>query len=283
MVASRNDPPAARGTRQPGAAAASTAELDIVALGARGDGIGRLGTRTVYVPLAAPGDRLRVRLAGPRGDGWAAAVLAVLEASPQRQAPPCPHFGDCGGCAVQHVAPPAYAAWKRALVEAALAHRGIRDAEVLDAVRVPARSRRRVTLAALHHGGAVRLGFSARASHRIVDVHDCMVAAPGITALLGPLRAALAAVLEPGERAEVMMTLADTGADVLLVGRRAPGRAGREALAALAAGQDLARLSWSPPGGEPEPVAGRRAAIVSFAGVPVEPPPGAFLQPTTAG
>ena len=56
-------------------------------------------------------------------------------------------------------------------------------------------TRRRVTLGAARHRGLVRLGFNARATHRIVDLRECIVAAPGIVALLPPLRAALAPIL----------------------------------------------------------------------------------------
>ena len=72
--------------------------------------------------------------------------MDVLEPSPDRVAPVCPHFGVCGGCALQHLEANAYLAWKRELVVAALRSRGL-DAEV-DAVRpVPLGSRRRAALA----------------------------------------------------------------------------------------------------------------------------------------
>jgi 23S rRNA (uracil1939-C5)-methyltransferase len=273
----------AAGRRPVHSAAPQTAELRIESLGARGDGIGQAGGRPVYVPLTVPGDCVRVSLRERRGEGVAAEVLDLIEPSPQRQVPPCRHFGTCGGCAAQHLAPEAYQAWKRGLVADALAHRGIRDAEVLAPVQVPPGTRRRVTLGAARRGGGVQLGFSTRASHRIVDLQECVVALPGIVALFSPLRVALAAVLRDGERAEAMLTMTDSGADLLLVGQREPDRIAREALASFAEAADLARLSWSAPGGSPEPMAWRRPAFVSFGGVTVEPPPGAFLQPTGAG
>ena len=59
-------------------------ELAIESIGARGDGIGRAEGRLVYVPLTVPGDRLRVELERPRGDGFAGRVVEVLVEGPAR-------------------------------------------------------------------------------------------------------------------------------------------------------------------------------------------------------
>jgi 23S rRNA (uracil1939-C5)-methyltransferase len=121
-----------------------------------------------------------------------------------------------------------------------------------------------------------------------VDLETCLVLTPGLTALLPALRRALAPLLAPREVAALTLTETETGIDLSIVSEAAPNLAAREALAALAETQDLARLSWAerPAAGaapEPEPVAVRRAPVLTFAGVPVAPPPGGFLQPTAAG
>ena len=64
-----------------------------------------------YVPGGLPGETVEADVSDGR-----ATITAVLEASPDRVKPPCPHFGVCGGCAVQHWAEPAAAGWKRDLV-----------------------------------------------------------------------------------------------------------------------------------------------------------------------
>ena len=72
--------------------AAEEVTLVIDGVGARGDGIAHYGGRAVYVPLAAPRDRARVRLGGRRGAGQAGELVEVLEEG-ERAAPVCPHFG----------------------------------------------------------------------------------------------------------------------------------------------------------------------------------------------
>ncbi|RME62753.1 MAG: RNA methyltransferase, partial [Alphaproteobacteria bacterium] len=69
------------------------AEWTVSHLGARGDGVARTPAGPLYVPFAAPGDRVR----------QAGGQARVVEHGVHRQAPACPHFGHCGGCALQHV------------------------------------------------------------------------------------------------------------------------------------------------------------------------------------
>ncbi len=263
------------------------AEVTVERLGARGDGVAQLDGRPVFVPLALPGERLRVRLAGEKAGGFRAEMIELLEPAPGRAEPPCRHFGPCGGCALQHLEAGRYRAWKQALVGEALGQRGLPADMVVPLVAVPPGSRRRASLAALRRGGQVRLGFHERASHHVVDVTACLLLTPALMALLPPLREALAAVLADGERLGLTVTETDSGPDLLVSAGRPPGPAARQALAALAEQADLARISWSGPheGPDlpPEPIALRRPPQVSFAGVPVEPPPGGFLQPSAEG
>ncbi len=267
-------------------------ELVIEGLGARGDGFANLDGRPVFVPFTLAGDRVRLRLTGTRGGGYKAEVLELLEEGAGRVEPPCPHFGTCGGCALQQLSDAAYGEWKQGLVSQALAQRGLLEVPVAPLVRVAPGTRRRATLAATRasgrDGAKVILGFHGRESHRVVDLETCLVLTPGLTALLPALRAALVPLLAAREVAVLTLCETETGIDLLIVSAAAPNLAAREALAALAEAQDLARLSWAarPTAGaapEPEPVVLRRPPSLRFAEVAVAPPPGGFLQPTAAG
>ncbi|MEM7026113.1 MAG: hypothetical protein AAF637_26580 [Pseudomonadota bacterium] len=75
------------------------------------------------------------------------------------------------------------------------------------------------------------------------------------------------------------MTATENGPDLVVVGKGEPGLEDREAIAALAGRLDLARVSWQVGAGQPpEPILRRRPARITFGGISVEPPPGAFLQ-----
>jgi 23S rRNA (uracil1939-C5)-methyltransferase len=272
-----------RGHKDGPSAAARRAELRIAAVGAQGDGVAMLEGRPVFVPLTAAGDLVEVEIEGPKGDGLAARLLTLREPGPGRATPPCRHFGDCGGCAVQHLDDATYGAWKAGLLPAALARRGFADPPLRKLIRIAPGTRRRAALSALRRGARVLLGFHALARHRVVDLAECPILLPALVALLGPLRVALAAVLAEGRSADLLLTQTDTGPDLLVTATAEPTLAGRQALAELAEAQDLARVSWSLPGESAEPVALRRAPMVRFGGVAVALPPGPFLQPSAAG
>jgi 23S rRNA (uracil1939-C5)-methyltransferase len=150
-------------------------------------------------------------------------------------------------------------------------------------IRVPPASRRRASLAAERAGGLVRLGFHQRASHRVIDAEACRILLPGLASLLPSLRDLLRVILGEGERAQIAITQTDSGVDMVLGWTGRPDLAAREALAGFANQADLARLSWLSPPSPAEPVAHRRPAQLRFGDVLVDLPPGAFLQPSTAG
>jgi 23S rRNA (uracil1939-C5)-methyltransferase len=257
-------------------------EVVIEAIGARGDGIARRGATRIFVPFALPGDRLRVRIAGRRGDGLVGEPVERLEVAP-RARPPCPHFDACGGCQLQHLPGAQYRAWKREQVAAALAKHGLHDMPVAPLASAPPGGRRRARFAVERSGAALRLGFRERRGHRVVALRACPVLVPELVALLPALRALLSRLDLARRGGEVEVTASATGVDLLIVAARAPDLPDREALAAFAAAEDLARVSWRPDmAADVEPIVERRAPSVAFGEVVVDLPAGAFLQATAA-
>jgi 23S rRNA (uracil1939-C5)-methyltransferase len=243
-------------------------EVEIARLGAQGDGVAEGSDGPLYVPFALPGERVRVAVA-PGDDR--AELLAVLRPSPDRVEPVCPHFGVCGGCALQHLDEAAYLDWKREKVVAALRSRGL-DAEV-EAVR-PVRlgSRRRAALALARGKDGATLGYRRARSHELIDIAVCPVLSPGIVARLSKLKAALAPLAGGRREARVEVTETPGGLDIVLEDAR-PKEAALAAFAGEAAALGVARLTC---GGESiGPVA---APEVELSGVKVKLPPGAFLQ-----
>lgn len=253
-------------------------ELQIEALGALGDGIGRLGERRVYVPLALPGERVRIIIDGARGDGSTGRISELLQAGRDRVAAPCPHFGRCGGCALQHLAGTAYGDWKVAQLRAALDRRDLGAVAIRPMLRIGTGTRRRATLAAERAGNVVHLGFNARTSRQVIDAAGCLVLAPPLMSVLPSLRTVLGKVLAAGSHTDIAMTSCDSGVDVAIEAKQALTLQASEALAQAAERVDLARLTW-----QGEPVAIRRMPRMTFGGVAVDLPPAAFLQPTAEG
>ena len=237
---------------------------EIIRIAARGEGVTADGR---YAALAAPGDRLRE-------DG-------TIEPGSGHQQPPCRHFPECGGCQLQHVTDEAYRAFLSNRVAGALAQHRL-ETEIRAPHLSPPNSRRRATLRAISAGKQVVIGFNAARSKRIVDMRECHILRPELFALIEPLRDLLGGALQVPAVAEIRLTLADQGADVLLSGVQAEGLEAAEALPRFGEAHGLARLSVDDGYGaetryEPEPV------TVTLSGVPVVLPPGAFLQATEDG
>lgn len=269
-------------------------ELTVDEIGARGDGVAREPDGPVYLPFTLPGDRVRARVGR---DGRAEIIERLeggerpadgrmedgrIEDGRRRRDPDCRHFGQCGGCALQHAGPVDYMDWKRTLVVDALARRGI-EADVTALVQGSPGSRRRVRLAARILARGVVLGFRERRSNQIVDLSECSVATPGIVDAIAALRPLLGEILPSGEQAEISMTHAESGLDILIRASVEPDLAVRERLVRFAEDRDLARISWAAGGETAQPVAARRRVRVSFRDVEADLPPESFLQPTVEG
>ena len=258
-----------------------TVTLDILDIGARGDGIAEDHGRRYFVPFTLPGETVEAEPRDKRGEGIAADLVEVLAPSRHRETPPCAHFKVCGGCALQHWRRDPYAAWKTELIARALAHSGVAAPRFEPPLVGAPGERRRADFVLRRQGRRVLAGFHERASARIVDVGVCVVARPGVGALLEPLRKCLAAVLPEGGAADAIVNETDSGVDLLIRPHRRLELSleRREALVALAERADLARLSWGDRAAA-EPIVVRRPPVLLFGEVGVEPPPGAFLQAT---
>ncbi len=264
-------------------------EAVIESLGARGDGVARLGGVPLFIPYTLPGEHVRARIEGKRADGMFGTVVERLRDSQGRTPAVCPHFGVCGGCALQHASDEVSASWKAGLLREALARQGINDPPLKPLIRIAPGTRRRASFAFRKGRDGLRLGFNARASHEVVDIQSCAVLDLKLVALLSPLRALLSEILPGGAEGDAFLQDSDTGLD-LLITAEAPNRKGGldlfllEKLAAFAAERDLARLSWRHPDERlAQPVVAARSPMAVLGPATVELPPGAFLQPSREG
>ncbi|MFN4090740.1 MAG: class I SAM-dependent RNA methyltransferase [Alphaproteobacteria bacterium] len=260
------------------------ADVRIEAVGALGDGIGRLGDRRILVPGAAPGDTVRVRVSVHQTGPLTGRLLALLRHGGARREPPCAHFDACGGCTAQHLDDAAYADWKRGLLATALGRQGIEAERVDPLLQVMPGSRRRARLACLGTARGALLGFAERGSRRLIDVASCPVLTPRLVGLLRPLRQLVSGLLQPGMRLGVELLDLNGVVDVGLIGGREPGPAAGAASAGFAHAQGVGRIGWRPSDhAEPVPLAELAVVEATFGGVRVRVPPGAFLQATEAG
>ena len=242
--------------------------LTILRLGAQGDGVAEHEGRQVFVPFALPGEVVEAELDGDR-----ARLMSIVTADPARMPARCSHYGECGGCSLQHLPAEQYLKLKRDLAVTALSFQGI-SAAVEDVVQAPPATRRRAVFAGHRRNNEIVIGFHGKRSHHIVGIRDCAVLTPGLVALI-PQLAPLAAIAAPRKRWPDDHSDRDgDGFDVALTG--APKSMSADARAAAVQAADaigLARLSVN---GVVEME--RIAPVLRFGIADVTPPPGGFLQ-----
>lgn len=246
----------------------------IETIGGEGDGV---APGPIYVPFTLPGETVRATGAGERRD-----LDAVLVASPERVTPPCPHFGVCGGCALQHWEHAAYLAWKVERLRKTLGLQHI-ETEILAPFASPPASRRRLALHARPgKRGEARLGYKTRKSWDVIDIAVCPIADPRLEAALPALRRLAAPLLQHPKSAPTLhVTLTTEGLDVEITGvERKSG--GLSADARMQLGQIAAEAGFARVTMDGEVQYGARQPLIRVGPAVVALPAGAFLQAVPA-
>jgi 23S rRNA (uracil1939-C5)-methyltransferase len=153
-----------------------------------GVGLAHSDGKTIFVSLAASGDRVRIKIDREQGNLQFASIVEIIEPSQDRIEPPCPYFGRCGGCDFQQLNYGAQLTAKREIIRDCF-HRIARlELPELEIVPSPAtwRYRARATWQLDQEEQAV--GYYERGSRRVCDVVDCAVLVPELQQTLEQLR-----------------------------------------------------------------------------------------------
>jgi 23S rRNA (uracil1939-C5)-methyltransferase len=179
------------------------AEADVVDLAHDGRGIARASGKAVFIDGALPGERVRYRVTKRRRQLDEASLVEVLTRSPDRTVPKCAHFGVCGGCSLQHLAPAAQlAAKERQLLDNLERIGGVRPPRVFAPISGSDTGyRRRARLGAkyVHKKGRVLAGFRERDKPFLADLERCEILIERFATLPADL-AALIGTLSVRER-----------------------------------------------------------------------------------
>jgi 23S rRNA (uracil1939-C5)-methyltransferase len=147
--------------------------------------LARVEGKALFVPLVLPGEQARVRVVEGKRGYATAEVEEIVAAAPERIAPPCKHFGACGGCQYQHAEYAAQITFKQAILRETLERSGVHAPEEMAVLAgEPWAYRNRVRLAFDAEG---YVGYRGRRSHAVIRIEECPIAAPLL------VRAALAA------------------------------------------------------------------------------------------
>ena len=150
-----------------------------------GEALGRLDGRVVFVPYALPGEKVRVELVSEQRDYARGNLLEVLTPAPSRVDPPCPYYGECGGCSLQHAEYAAQLAFKQHVVIEQLGRLGhFSAAESLVRPTIgmisPWEYRNHARFTVGRRQG--ELCFTHRGTRRLMRIERCLLMQPRINA-----------------------------------------------------------------------------------------------------
>lgn len=172
--------------------------LDIQNFTHDGRGVARVEGKAIFVSGALVGERVVAKLTAKHRQYDEAEVIEVLQASPDRVEPGCAHFGVCGGCALQHLAPAAQIAAKQTTLLDNLTRIGdVEPKRVLDPLQGEAwayRRRGRLSVRHVEKKGRVLVGFRETNGKYVADLARCPVVLPAVGERLGAIAELLASM-----------------------------------------------------------------------------------------
>ena len=260
-------------------------EADIVDLTHEGHGVARIEGKAVFVPDALPGERVVLRRTRRHRNFDEAMLETVLRPSPERVEPGCPHFGLCGGCALQHLSPEAQLTFKQTQLTENLARLGgVAPERMLEPLTGPVwgyRRRARLGVKYVRRKGRVLVGFRERSAPFVADLHECRVLAPPADRLIDPL-ATLIGGLSIAERVpQVELAVSDDACAMVLRVLEPPSPADLDRLREFEAARAV-RLYLQPGGpASVAPIAPENPPLryeLDRAGVSIEFGPTDFIQ-----
>jgi len=278
--------------------------IDDLAFG--GEGVGRADGYVVFVREGLPRDTLRVRVTETRARYARAVIEAVETPSPDRVDAPCPYFGRCGGCRLQHLAYPAQLAFKEKQVRDCLERLGglagdIDIRPILGAAETYGyRNKMEFTVAGVT-GGPPAIGLHQAERYDVVlDVERCLLQSDTMNRLLTVVRDEVRqrrvsaydpareqgllrfVTLREGRRTgQAMVNVVASAPDVETLGPVADAIAAREPAASSVVLNVNAKKAAVAVGTEEHLLAGRDHVTESLGGVEFEVSANSFFQTNT--
>jgi len=186
----------------------------ISGLSHEGRGITKIEGKTVFVDNALPGETVQVGFVRSRGRFDEGESLALISPpSPERVTPQCPHFGVCGGCALQHIAPQAQLALKQqALLEQLQHSAGVVPLHIAPPLTGPLwgyRRKARLGVKFVEKKGALLVGFRERNGRLLCEMNECKVLHPAVGERISALRELIGGLQAARHIAQIEVAVAD--------------------------------------------------------------------------
>lgn len=262
-----------------------TLELEITGLSHDGRGVARHDGKAVFVRGALAGEKVLARVAQRHRHFDEAQVEQVLVASPDRVDPRCPHFGVCGGCALQHLAPAAQIAAKQRVLAENFERIGHveprRWLEPLTSDSWGYRRKGRLSVKFVDKKGKALVGFREENGRYVADLARCEVLVPAVGERIAAIAQLVGSLQSVREIAQIEIAAGDDTTALIFRHLQPLSESDRAALVAFGQAQGLA--IYLQPGGNDSvhplwPDAPRLAFRIAAADVELEFRPLDFIQ-----
>lgn len=180
---------------------------EIESLDHEGRGVAHVDGKVVFIDGALPGERVDYVSYRRKPSYEKAHAQKVLRASSQRVSPPCPHFGTCGGCSMQHLDLPGQAAAKQRVLEDALWHIArLKPGQVYPPITGTGwayRLRARLSVRHVASKGGALIGFREKHSSYVALMDSCLVLPPYVSALIPELKTLVDGMSQPDRMPQI--------------------------------------------------------------------------------
>src|SRR5690625_5043845 len=187
--------------------------LEVESVDLDGQGVAHHDGKVVFIDGALAGETVEIDIVRRKKNYDKATLKRILKASSQRVAPRCPHFGVCGGCAMQHLDTAAQVAIKQRVLEDNLQRLGkVTPEQILPAMQGPSwnyRYRARLSVRLVIKKGGVLVGFRERNSRYVADMTECHVLPESVSDLLVPLRRLVESLSRPDRVPQIEVAIGD--------------------------------------------------------------------------
>lgn len=183
------------------------------------DSYGDKAGKKVFVSHALPNETVAVKITGTKSSFEEGDCVEILNnPSSERTTPPCPHFGVCGGCSLQHWQPDNQIAFKQSVLAELFAHHaGVAPDSWLEPLvgdRLGYRTKARLGVRYVAKKGTTLVGFRERASNFLAELNECHILDNRIGFELNNLKALITSLDAKNDIAQLEVAMGESLPDV---------------------------------------------------------------------
>ena len=164
-------------------------KVHIESMAFKGYGVARVDGKVLFIPYSVIGDKAWIKMIEKKKNYSIGKLIELIEPSPWRVNPPCPFFGQCGGCQWQHINDSIQINLKKEILKEILRRLGgLKETPPITIAPSPQPYGYRARIQLKAKGEA--MGYYQERSHRIVDIDHCPIAHPLVNQIISSLRKA---------------------------------------------------------------------------------------------